>query len=173
MHRAHDIGGVGLDRARIGGAHQRLGRQVEDDLRANPPRLAASAARSRMSPIRCVDAARRRAAARTGWARSAAPAQSPHLGARARCSQSASQPPLKPVWPVTRTRRPRQKLGMSCSSPDLPRRLAAAHSSSRCCLSRSVSIGCQKPSWRKAISCPSRASVSSGSRSQTSSSPCM
>src|SRR5471030_1339895 len=44
------------------------------------------------------------------------------------------------------------------------------HSSSRCVLSRSVSMGCQKPSCSKAESWPPSASFSSGSRSQMQSS---
>ncbi len=46
-------------------------------------------------------------------------------------------------------------------------RRRVAHSSSRWCLSRSVSIGCQKPSCCQAISSPSAASCCSGSCSQT------
>ena len=40
-----------------------------------------------------------------------------------------------------------------------------AHSSSRCCLSRSVSIACQKPRWKKACTSPALTSASIGSRS--------
>src|SRR6185312_145221 len=45
------------------------------------------------------------------------------------------------------------------------------HSSSRTFLSRSVSIGCQNPSWRYARNSPSRDRRSSGSCSQMSASP--
>src|SRR5690606_34253054 len=49
--------------------------------------------------------------------------------------------------------------------------LPRLHNSSRCCLSRRVSIGCQKPSCRKARSWSAAASVSSGPRSKMVSSP--
>ena len=46
-----------------------------------------------------------------------------------------------------------------------------SHRSSSKRFSRSVSIGCQKPSCSKAINCPSRANCSIGPRSHTVSSP--
>ena len=57
--------------------------------------------------------------------------------------------------------------------PHLPRRASRAQSSSSSRFSRSVSIGCQNPSWRYAISWPSAARRSSGSRSHSVSSPSM
>src|SRR4030095_12497355 len=50
---------------------------------------------------------------------------------------------------------------------------APAHSSSSARRSRMVSMGCQKPSWRKAVSWPPAASFSSGSCSHTVSAPAM
>ena len=49
----------------------------------------------------------------------------------------------------------------------------AVHNSSRWILSRSVSIGCQKPSWRKACSWPSCAKPRFGLCSKTVESPSM
>ena len=90
-------------------------------------------------------------------------------------SRRTSQPPSRPVAPVTNT-------GRSCQCElfffavhfqvfqggEPP-----AHSDSRWRRSRNVSIGCQNPSCRKARSCPSVASRSSGSFSQSVSSPSM
>jgi len=79
-----------------------------------------SAARSRMSRggggcRRC-----RGARPRTGSAAYRAPAQSPCTWAPSEFSQSASQPPLKPVWPVMRTRLPRQNSSLTAKFPRRP-----------------------------------------------------
>ena len=90
-------------------AHERLRGQVEHDLgRCVGDRRAQRARRRARRRRRDVDALADAAPARTATARSATPSAKPvDLGAE-RCSHSASQLPLKPVWPVTSTRRPRQ-----------------------------------------------------------------
>ena len=158
----------GRHRTAAPAAARRGGRRSPARPRAPRPAPAAASRRSANAGVHALgDAAgveqRRR--------RSAAAARSPLTFAPSACSHSDSQPPLKPVWPVTSTRRPRQNAAIH--SQTFHGALPDCHSSSSRVLSRSVSIGCQKPRWRKAPSWPSAASRSSGSRSQSVSSPSM
>ena len=71
---------------------------------------AASAAASRTSPVTVRRSAPTPARSnRLGVVGGGS--EKPSTSAPSRCSSSPSQAPLKPVWPVSITRRPRQKAG--------------------------------------------------------------
>ena len=166
VHRAHHIGVEGRARLAIARAHQRLGRQMKNDLRprgldeagerrgiANIAKMAVGKALRPSASVKKVGRRRRRQA----------DARSPRRPADA--SQSVSQEPLKPVWPVSRTRLPRQNEALgtfvnarfSMALCRMPRVLPTSF------LSRNVSIGCQKPRCSKAIIWPMAASRRSAS----------
>ena len=188
VDRAHDVRLVRLARRLEGASHERLRGHVDDDLRASgrdrvsqgvevadvqPHVLARPRRRGR----------RRRARDVVGTSR-----ETPVTAAPSCCSHSVSQLPLNPVWPVISTRRPLQNAGSTmpgggapstagcgpeaCSCPHPPGSVARTPTASCSWLrSRSVSIACQKPSWRKHASCPSRDSPCTGSCSHTVASP--
>src|SRR5450830_1416659 len=83
-----------------------------------------SASRSRMSPKRdCMPWATEPTSNKlTGVPGGRA---KPQTSAPMACSHRLSQLPLKPVWPVKKTRLPRQKVGLVISVPFLPGGLAA------------------------------------------------
>ena len=144
VHRAHDIGRVRLDRVGVGAPHQRLRRHVEHDLGRCAANARSSASRSRTSPSSDAVDPRRRAPARTATGSvGGAERVARHLGAEA--VQPQRQPaPLKPVCPVTRTRRPRQKLAVQL--PHLPRRRARRPRALRGSACRAACpSACQKP----------------------------
>ena len=104
------MGGPGGGGLGITAAHQGLGSQVQQQLRGVSATSSRSGAASRMSPRRC---SRRRSS--SSWSnrlRSVSGARaSPVTCAHSSRSHRVSQLPLKPVWPVGSTRRPRQKEG--------------------------------------------------------------
>ena len=136
---------IGLERIDVGAPDQRLRGQMEDDLglrcRDDRREARASSRMSRDDVHAALSAAR---SGRTGSvARAPAKGRSPRRrGFRATAS---SQLPLKPVWPVRRTLRPRQN---SRFRPTLFHGASDAAHRLRALRSRSVSIGCQKPSWK-------------------------
>ena len=153
------VGRKGHERLAVARAHERLARPGETRFRAAPARSAPRA------PVH-------RGYRKNGWQRSLSmPARSNRLGsvsggkltpmtlAPSRCSHSASQAPLKPVWPVSRTRLPAPELrarpAVRRHSPDLPRRVAGCpelfeHGSCRAaCPSAARSPCARKPSARR------------------------
>ena len=142
--------------------------------------------RSRTSPSMLAHALADAAPARTATARSARPARSPSRSAPSDCSHSASHAPLKPVWPVSSTRRsaPERRVdaaaslaGGACAltrpSSSPPRRLAAGPQ-----LLEVVAVAQRVHRLPEAVVAVGRelavaASARSGSCSQTVSSPSM
>ena len=95
MHRAHDVGRVGLDRIVVRIADERLGSEVEDDLRLAPHSRPLRPHPCRGRRLRCGSRARRAGSARRGSARSAAAREKPVTSAPSWCSQSAQPAALE------------------------------------------------------------------------------
>jgi hypothetical protein len=137
-----------LHRTRDGAPHERLGRHMEDNLGIgfrNDRRDAFKIAyvdHHRGSVPRNL---RHSIKIRIGFWRKGKPRNlRAHAG-----SHIAAHAPLKPVWPVRRTRRPDQNAGSIFVKPRLSTaraRSAIALPSSFC--RAAVSIACQKPAWR-------------------------
>ncbi|MCY1418488.1 hypothetical protein D9M71_340490 [compost metagenome] len=170
VESAHDIGRIGAQRIAVAFAYQGLGRQVQDDFRLHfgdqlqqhtQVAHVATAVIDAFADPRQFEQARlgRRVEGKTG-----------DLGTQ------ALQPKRQPAALET---------GVAGDQDALagPERRAQAHcfhgaspllhNCSRWFLSRRVSIGCQKPSWAKACSCPSLARRDSGSASHEVASPSM
>ena len=151
MGEAERVDGDRLDRIGDGAAHQRLGGEVQHDLgvggvdRGGDRLRRAQIAEAR---IEVVGDAGQPIERRLGLGRQR---EAGNPSAPSCLSHSAAQAPLKPVWPVNSTRRPRQKSGEGSGGRHAQlfhgARPVAQWLSSRF-LSRSVSIGCQKPGWR-------------------------
>ena len=104
--RADDIGVERLERFGVTAPHNRLRRQVENDFRLNLPERGVQRPRKfRIShSISPAKALAWMTSCRFGWVGGGR--LTPQTLAPSFLSQSEIQPPLKPVWPVTRTRRP-------------------------------------------------------------------
>ena len=114
--RAQDVGGEGAQRVRGSPTrHERLGGQVQHDLgserrrRHAPSRGSATSARTSVTPSAAAGPTARGSRRRPG-------SETPRTSAPSRRSQSASQDPLKPVCPVSSTRRPAQNAAVGSAA---------------------------------------------------------
>ncbi|MCY1527181.1 hypothetical protein D9M68_622400 [compost metagenome] len=170
VHRAHHVGGIGLHRIDVGTPYQRLGGQVEHHFGRELVQGSAQ----------CTEVAHVADQRIRGRARHSQRMQA-GLGGRRQCVASdngtvLAQPQREPAALEARVPREEDALAAPerrCHSQTFHGARPHAHSSSRWVLSRSVSIGCQKPPCLKAASCPSAARRSSGSRSHTEASSTM
>ena len=168
MNRAHYIGVKCLYWLFIGQPHNRLRREMEDEIRPNAThnpldsrQLAYVSNRVRLDSLRKLQLREQT------WLRRRRQRKAVHLGAK------RQQPLAEPrALETGMSRHEDTSTGIGVHQT-FHGALPSLHICSSICFSRNVSIGCQKPLCLYAISCPAFAMRSSGSRSSIWLSPSM
>ncbi len=117
MRRPHDVGCIRAQWIGIRSPHQGLRRQMKNDLRARTRSSTVSAWRNPGYRRECLRGRSPTDAAVNKFGSVAGSSAYPRTCAPRLASQSASQPPLKPVCPVRKTRRPCHGFTTSSTEP--------------------------------------------------------